>query len=71
MRLLPLSRVLGSMDMERIHIFGASGSGSTTIGKMLADIMNWQHYDTDNYFWLKTDPPFQNVQEFAERQELL
>ena len=33
--------------------------------------MNLPHYDTDNYFWMQTDPPFQSIRERAERQELL
>jgi adenylate kinase family enzyme len=57
--------------IKRIHIFGASGSGTTTLGKALADTTNLPHYDTDNYFWIKTDPPFQSIRERAERQNLL
>ncbi len=57
--------------MIRIHIFGASGSGSTTLGKALADTIHCPHYDTDEYFWMPTDPPFQTVRGRTERQELL
>jgi hypothetical protein len=56
---------------KRIHIFGASGSGTTTLAKTLADILDVPHYDTDNYFWIQTNPPFQLIRERAERQELL
>lgn len=56
---------------NRIHIFGASGSGTTTLAKALAVALNFQHYDTDNYFWIQTDPPFQAVRKRAERQRLL
>ena len=57
--------------MKRIHIFGASGSGTTTLGAALADAMGGRHFDTDSYFWIPTDPPFQTIRERAERQELL
>lgn len=57
--------------MTRIHIFGASGSGTTTLGKALADTLQCRHYDTDTYFWMPTDPPFQAVRECKARQALL
>ena len=57
--------------MKRIHIFGASGSGTTTLANTLADVMGCPHFDTDNYFWIPTNPPFQIIRERAERQELL
>ncbi|CAM1340065.1 AAA family ATPase [Tenacibaculum amylolyticum] len=43
----------------RIIIFGASGSGTTTLAKTLAEKLNWTHLDADNYYWEKTTPPFQ------------
>ena len=55
----------------RIHIFGASGSGTTTLGKALAEALNIPHYDTDNYLWIQTNPPFQQIRDRTERQELL
>lgn len=57
--------------VQRIHIFGASGSGTTTLAKAIADKMGIKHYDTDNYFWKRTDPPYQTVRERDEREELL
>jgi len=42
----------------RIHIFGASGSGTTTLGRALADAFRLQHFDSDTFFWLPTEPPF-------------
>ncbi len=41
-----------------IHIFGASGSGTTTIAKSVCDILEYEHFDSDNYFWLPTNDPF-------------
>lgn len=57
--------------MKRIHIFGASGSGTTSLAEALATKLDYPHFDADNYFWLKTDPPFQNIRELTERQALL
>lgn len=43
---------------KRIHIFGASGSGTTTIAKIICHALDYQHFDSDNYFWLPTNEPF-------------
>jgi len=43
----------------KIHIFGASGSGTTTLGKALHTTLGYRHLDADDYYWEKTDPPFQ------------
>lgn len=34
-----------------IHIFGASGSGATTLGRFLAVQLNVPCFDSDDYFW--------------------
>jgi len=56
---------------KRIHIFGASGSGTTTLARTLSESFDLPHFDTDNYFWQQTDPPFQFIREKSERKELL
>jgi len=56
---------------KRIHIFGASGSGTTTLAKVLADVLNIPHFDTDIFFWIQTTPPFQLIRKRVERQKLL
>jgi adenylate kinase family enzyme len=43
---------------QKIHIFGASGSGTTTLAKSACDKLKYKHFDSDNYFWLQTDEPF-------------
>ena len=43
----------------KILIFGASGSGTTTVGKALAEILDFIHLDVDDYYWEPTTPPFQ------------
>jgi adenylate kinase family enzyme len=44
--------------MPRIHILGASGSGTTTLGAALASRLAVPHVDADTLFWMATDPPF-------------
>jgi len=47
------------MDIkQRIHIFGASGSGTTTLGSALAKELSIPHLDTDEYYWKKTEIPY-------------
>ena len=55
----------------RIHILGASGSGTTTLGRGLADELGCPHLDSDSFFWLPTVPPFQTIRRKEERQRLL
>lgn len=57
--------------MSRIHILGASGSGTTTLGALLARQLGLVHLDTDSVFWLPTDPPFTTPRAPAERLALL
>ena len=57
--------------MARIHILGASGTGTTTLGKALADRLNCPHFDADRFYWLPTDPPFTMARPREERLALL
>ena len=54
-----------------INIFGASGSGVTTLGKALAAKLNYPYFDGDQYFWLPSDPPFNFRRPPEERNELI
>jgi adenylate kinase family enzyme len=42
--------------MNKIHILGAPGSGTTTFGKKLAKEMGCTHFDTDDFYWFTEDP---------------
>jgi adenylate kinase family enzyme len=42
----------------KIHIMGASCAGSTTLGSVLAKHFNYPLFDSDNYFWETSNPPF-------------
>jgi adenylate kinase family enzyme len=55
----------------RIHIVGASGAGTTTLGRALAGRLTCPHLDTDDAFWLPSDPPCQRIRDRAERQAVL
>ena len=57
--------------IDRIHILGASGSGTSTLGVALSRKFGYVHLDTDDYFWQPTDPPFKHPRELGERQSLL
>lgn len=57
--------------MARIHIVGASGSGTSTLGVALAESLGHPHIDADSLFWLPTDPPFTTQRPRDERQALL
>ncbi|WP_313090682.1 AAA family ATPase [Chryseobacterium flavum] len=46
----------------RLHIFGASGSGVTTLGKALSEKLDIEYFDSDDFFWLKTEIPFTEKQ---------
>jgi adenylate kinase family enzyme len=35
----------------KILIFGASGSGTTTVGKSLAEILDYIHMEVDDYYY--------------------
>lgn len=37
--------------IQRIHIMGAAGSGTSTLGSSLSQVLPHTHLDTDDYFW--------------------
>jgi adenylate kinase family enzyme len=51
----------------RLHVLGASGSGTSTLGLALAEHLGVAHLDTDDYYWLPTDPPFETPRPMPER----
>ena len=57
--------------VKRIHILGASGVGTSTLGKALAEKLNYCHLDTDDYYWLPPKYSFTQARERVERQNLL
>ena len=59
------------MAKNLIHIFGASGSGTTTLAEKISRELGYFHLDTDDYFWLPTDPKFTAKRPVAERLQLM
>jgi adenylate kinase family enzyme len=56
---------------HRIHILGASGSGTTTLGAALAQQLGALFLDADNFYWQPTSPPFREKRPPAERLWLI
>jgi adenylate kinase family enzyme len=56
---------------KRIHIFGAAGTGATTLASALSARHGHRHFDTDGFYWVPTDPPYQQARPRSERQTLL
>lgn len=54
-----------------IFIYGASGSGTTTLARAISDELGYKFMDTDDYFWLPTNPPFTDKRERSERVALM
>ena len=53
-----------------IHIYGAAGSGTTTLGKKISDELGYTLMDTDDYFWMPTEPKITLKRPREERIEL-
>lgn len=54
-----------------INIFGASGSGVTTLGQTLSEKLDYPYFDSDHYFWFPSDPPFTNRRPPQERNAMI
>ena len=54
-----------------IHIFGASGAGTSTLGRKICAELGYKFMDTDDYFWLPTDPAYTEKRPREERIELM
>lgn len=57
--------------MSVIHIYGASGSGTSTLGSALQEQFGYTQLDTDDYFWEPTNPPFTAKRSVEDRLRLL
>lgn len=53
---------------NKIHIIGASGSGTSTLGKALAEVLPHKSLDTDDYYWISQ---FTEQRPVPERIEML
>lgn len=55
----------------KIHIFGASGSGVSTLTENLGEKLGWSFFDADYYYWEPTQPPFQIRRNPTVRNQML
>ena len=62
---------MNTMHRNVIHLFGASGSGTSTLGRAIAERCNYFFMDTDDYFWEPTDPPYTTKRPIPERLALM
>ena len=56
---------------KHIHILGASGSGTTTLGQRIEKELGFKHLDTDDFLWMPTNPPFKEIRYVDDRIKLL
>lgn len=54
-----------------VHIVGASGSGTTSLAAAIATRYGHRHLDTDDFFWVRTDPPYREKRPREKRLALL
>ncbi len=59
------------MRRSRLHVMGASGTGTTTLARALADHWAVPHADADDYFWVPTTPPYVAKRPEGERLTLM
>jgi len=60
------------MSSRGIIVFGASGAGTTTLGRKIARELDYQHIDLDDLSWHQdTELPFSVPYTFDERARLL
>lgn len=50
---------------------GASGSGTTTLARALADRWSVPHADADDYFWAPSNPPYVHQRPAEDRVSLM
>lgn len=55
----------------RLHVMGASGSGTTTLARVLASHWAVPHADADDYFWVPSDPPYVEKRPEADRVAMM
>ncbi len=59
------------MQRGRVHVMGASGSGTTTLARALASHWSVPHADADDYSWVPTEPPYGRKRPEGERVALM
>lgn len=57
--------------VQRIHLFGACGSGVSTLGQALAEALDASWLESDDFYWEPTLQPFTVKRPIPERHALL
>ena len=57
--------------IHSIILLGANGSGKSTLGRDLASVLNFVHFDVEDYWFYKTDIPYTGIRPQEERNEML
>ena len=55
----------------RLHILGASGSGTSTLGRAIAQELGVAHFDTDDFYWAPSEVPFTVKRDIDDRLTML
>jgi adenylate kinase family enzyme len=63
--------MLNILNPCRLFIMGASGTGTTTLGRAIANEWAVPHADADDYFWQPTSPPYRDKRAPSERISLM
>jgi adenylate kinase family enzyme len=61
----------GMGTSRRIHITGASGVGTSTLGESLAARLGYAFFDADRYYWMPTNPPFTEKRPKVDRLQMI
>ncbi|HTD37045.1 MAG TPA: GNAT family N-acetyltransferase [Candidatus Limnocylindrales bacterium] len=59
------------MIVRRVHVLGAAGAGKTTLGRAVGERLGIPHFETDDVYWLPTNPPFREKRDAAARIAML
>ena len=60
-----------NIALVRLLITGASGSGTTTLGEAISSEKGWKFVDADDFYWLRTDPPYQAKRDHPTRLNMI
>ena len=53
----------------KLIIFGGAGTGKTILASLFAKKTNFEHIDSDDYYWKKTELPFQEKVSLNDRNK--
>jgi adenylate kinase family enzyme len=60
------------MNRHKIHVMGAPGAGTTSLGKALAQDLSCPHFDTDDAYWFTDDElPYRRKRNPDHRRQIL